>query len=265
MYKFLTIIFVAIFVMIIIYIMVNPGPNMETFEVILGDKKSGTLSRVHLQHFFQFVEYYQTEDMAGEQKRVFPNKSQEEMVEIKNKILDLLKMLHFIINVNDKDNYYSRFLVIKVGSNLEYSKQFPFRRQNYDELVKGHVGKQFTFLPPNEYDNYYPKPSVETSYQNPLPNTINVHNYYTAENTEVNLMALKMLLEKSHGQDPNKFNEIIHPSEYDNFIQEFLVPLTIIRKSIVYIANTNMYKNYLKSQKFSDKYKPILFKIDEMI
>ena len=269
MYEFATVIFVAVLIMVIIYIMYNPkSQRTETFEVVIGDMKTKDLTRINLEHFFQFVEYYQSQDMAANHdnnQRIFSGKLNEEMVRIKNNILNLLKLLHFIVTVNNQDNYYSRFLVIKVGSNLEYSQQFPFRRQNYDKLVKGNIARQFTFLPSNDYDRYYPKPSHKSKHQYPLPNTINVHNYYTAENTEINLMVLKMLLERSHGQDPNNFNEIYHPTEHDNFIQEFLVPLEMIKRSILYIANTSMYKDYLKTQKNSENYKEILYRVDEYI
>ena len=169
-------------------------------------------------------------------------------------------MLNFIVNVNNKDNFYSRFLVMKAGANLEYDKQHPFRRQDYDELVRNKIGKQFTFLPPNEYDNYYPKPSIDSEYQSPLPNSINVHNYYTTENTEVNLMALQMLLELVHHNDINVFKDIYRPTEYPIFDTEFMSPLKSIKNSIVEIVNTNAYREYLKNEKFADKYKDVMYR-----
>ena len=270
MNKFITIILFAILIIILIYIVTNnkkTKTKKELFEVIVGDPKLGIISRVNLQHFFQFVEYYQTEDMnqtQNQQKR-FTIIGQDEGTYIRNNIITLLKMLNYIVNVNEKDNYYSRFLVIKVGSNLEYSKQFPFRRQNYDELVRGKVGKQFTFLPKNEYDLYAPRVSHESSYQYPLPDTINVHDYYNSNNIELNLMALQMLLERIHGDDPNSFKEIFHPTEHPNFLSEFMIPLKLIKNNILHIVNTNSYKEYLKNQKFQDKYKDLLFRVDESI
>jgi hypothetical protein len=269
MNKFVTIILLSILIMIFIYIITNKPKKTEPFEIVLGDPKLGIISKVHLQHFFQFVEYYQTEDLnqnqfgSLNQEKRFNLKFQDEGIYIRNNVTTLLKMLNYIVNVNEKDNYYSRFLVIKVGSNLEYSKKFTFRRQNYDELVRGKVGKQFTFLPQNEYDLYAPRASHESSYQYPLPDTINVHDYYKTKNIELNLMALKMLLERVHGDDPNSFKEIFHPTEHPNFLSEFMIPLKLIKNNILHIVNTDTYKQYLKTHKHSANYKDRILRIDE--
>lgn len=232
----------------------------EHFEMIISNSEKQIIKKVDLQDFFQFIEYYQTVDIDQytEKQSYASTLRRNELIIIGDNIRNLLRMLKFIVNVNNKDNFYSRFLVMKVGSNLEYDKEHPFRKQNYDELVRNKIGKQFTFLPPNEYDNYYPRPSIDSEYQYPLPNSINVHNYYTSENFEVNLMALQMLLELVHNNDINVFKDIYRPTEYPIFDSEFMSPLKSIKNSIVEIVNTSIYREYLNNVKFADNYKDVI-------
>lgn len=233
----------------------------EHFELLIGNDEKQLIKKVDLQHFFQFIEYYQTVDMdlSAEIQSYASCDRESESIKIGNNIRNLLQMLHFIVSVNDQDNFYNRFIVMKVGTNVDYDKQHPVRKQNYDELVRNKIGKEFTFLPSNEYDNYYPRPNIDSKYQYPLPNNINVHNYYTYENTEVNLLALQMLLELVHSGDINVFEDLYRPTEYITFNSEFMVPLKSIKNSVLEIVNTNAYREYLKNYKFADKYKDIIY------
>ena len=235
--------------------------STEHFELLIGDDDKQLIKSVDLQHFFQFIEYYQTVDMDlnAEIQSYASCDRESESIKIGNNIRNLLQMLHFIVSVNDQDNFYNRFIVMKVGTNLEYDKQHPYRKQNYDELVKNKIEKEFTFLPPNEYDNYYPRPSIDSKYQTPLPNSINVHNYYTYQNTEINLLALQMLLELVHAGDLNVFDDLYRPTEYVTFNSEFVTPLKSIKNSILAIVNTNAYREYIKNYKFADKYKDVIY------
>lgn len=233
----------------------------EHFDFVISSDDKQIIKKVDLQNFFQFVEYYQTADMDINIDKMSHASCyrEDESVQIGNNIRNLLQLLSFIVNSNEKDNFYSRFIAMKVGTNLDYNKQHPYRKQNYDELVKGKIGNEFTFLPPNEYDNYYPRPSIDSEYQSPLPNSINVHNYYTYANIEINLLALQMLLEMVHSNDINIFKDLYRPTEYVVFNSEFMVPLKSIKNSIVSIVNTNAYREYLKNYKFADKYKDVIY------
>lgn len=232
----------------------------EGFEVILSNPDHEVIKKIDLENFFQYLDYFQTEDMQpDESMRLSSCRREGEYIRIANNIRNLLQMLHFMVAANDKDNFYQRYLVMKVGANLEYDRAHPFRKQNYDEMVRNKIGKQFTFLPQNEYDRYYPRPNIDSEYQYPLPNTINVHNYYTEENTEVNLMAMKMMLELVHDNNPNDFKDLYRPTEYIIFENEFLNPLKSIKNSMVEIANTNSYREYISNQKFADKYKDVSY------
>ncbi|QKF93841.1 hypothetical protein QKU48_gp0383 [Fadolivirus algeromassiliense] len=232
----------------------------EGFEVIMSSPDKEVIKKIDLEHFFQYVEYFQTNDLKPDENVGLSTcKREGEYIKIANNIRNLLSTLHFMVNVNDRDNFYQRYLVMKVGANLEYDKAHPFRRNNYDELVRNKIGKEFTFLPQNEYDRYYPRPSIDSEYQYPLPNTINVHNYYNGENVEVNLMGLKMLLEIVHDNNMNDFEDLYRPTEYIVFEKEFFNPLKSIKNSIVEVVNTNSYRDYISNQKFSDKYKDITY------
>lgn len=232
----------------------------EGFEVILSNFDHSVIKKIDLEHFFQYVEYFQTEDMRpSEGIGMSTCKREGDYIKTANNIKNLLSMLHFIVLVNDKDNFYQRYLVMKVGANLEYDMAHPFRRQNYDELVRNKIGKQFTFMPENKYDKYYPRPNIDSQYQYPLPNTINVHNYYTDENTEVNLMAIKMIMEIIHDNNSNDFKDLYRPTEYMIFEKEFLNPMKSIKNSMIEIVNTNSYKEYISTQKFAGKYKDISY------
>ena len=255
MYKIIIGIIVLLVAILLTY---NYFYSSEHFELIVAndDQKNLIVKKVDLQHFFQFIEYFQTADMNQEAK--FGEASchiKGESVKIANDIRNILSMLHFIVNANGKDNFYQRYLVMKVGANLDYDRQNPYRRQNYDELVRGHIGKQFTFLPENEYDKYYPRPSIDTEYQYPLPNSINVHNYYTEENIEINLKGLLMLLELVQTNDINAFHGVYSPTEEPVFNNELFIPLKSIKNSILRIVNTPAYREYVLTIKFADKYK----------
>ena len=74
MNKIAAIILLAILIIILMYIISNISQKKETFEVILGDDKLGIINRINLQHFFQFVEYFQTEDMSINQLEFGPER-----------------------------------------------------------------------------------------------------------------------------------------------------------------------------------------------
>lgn len=230
-YKFIIVVLLAIFIMLFVYIF-SYAPYSEHFEMLIGDDNLGLVSRVNLVHFFQFVDYFQATDLNKDDKQESIN---SETDYIKNNILLLLKMLHFIILNNDEDNYYSRYVVMK-NNNSTHLQVIP--DHSFPKLVR----------------------TIDLD-----PNNISVHNYYTQENVNVNLLALKMLLELIHHNDPNEFKGIYLPSELPVFNTEFMVPLKIIKRSILHIVNTKSYKEFLKTEKYSEKYKDLVFMIDEEI
>ena len=111
----------------------------------------------------------------------------------------------------------------------------------------------------NEYDKYYPRPNIDSEHQNPLPFNINVHNYYTYENTEVNLLAFKKLIDIVQEDNREQFSDIIRPTEHIVFEKEFLVPMRSIIYSMLAIVNTTLYKEYVHGQKFKLKYAGLIF------
>lgn len=250
-------IIILILFLMLVFILLKKK-KVESFEVAIASDDKEVIKKVNLGDFFKFLEYFQTSDMSTNAKNSPVScYSHGESILISNNIRNLLYMLHFIINVNHQDNFYSRFLVSKVSPNLKYNQSINFRRFNYDEIVRNRIGKQFTFLPSNEYDKYYPKGSVESEFQYPLPETINVHNYYTYTNTDVNLLALKMLLDLIQENDPNVF-EIYSPTEYTAFNKEFLIPLRSIKNSMVRIVDTQIYRDYIIKQRFDGKYRKFI-------
>ena len=251
-------IIIILITLFFIYMATYFNGNKETFEVVISNNQKDIIKKVNLNDFFKFIEYYQTADMSTKPKNSPASCYHKgESVIIANNIRNLLYMLHFMININNQDNFYSRFLVSKVAPNLKYKRQSNFRRNNYDEIVRGVISKQFTFLPSNDYDNYYPKPSVNSEFQYPLPETLNVHNYYTYANTEVNLLALKMLIDLIHENDPNVFG-LYSPTEYTSFNNEFMIPLRSIRNSMVDIVNTKIYRDYIIHHRFDGKYRDFI-------
>jgi hypothetical protein len=65
--------------------------------------------------------------------------SRDEQILIQNTIRQLLRNLNFIVNSNDKDNFYNRFLVAKVGSNLYQGQIRPERKRNFDEMMRNNI------------------------------------------------------------------------------------------------------------------------------
>jgi hypothetical protein len=251
--------------------------RVENFDAILGDKKRGIVRRVDLNDFFNFVEWFQVGDLDPK-GTLFNTQTDNQLASydqklpmmdaqgascvidgdaiiIRNSIRNVLDTLHYIVNVNDKDNFYSRFLVTKVGSNLQFDRDHPRRfKLNYEEMVYNRISPQFTITPqkPNEiwratelldqnaFDLYLPRPSTGSMNQNPVPLTINLHNYYNLKNTEVNLLALKMLFDLIQDDNPELFSNIIRPTEHPAFQQEFLVPLRSVINSMLEITILSM-------------------------
>lgn len=264
--------FIAILIVpfIICFIYSNKISNKintnEAFEVIIADSKQQNMKRVDLGDFFKFIEYFMVTDMDARDKPLHPLCYTEgESIRISNNIRNLLQMLHFIVYSNDKDNFYHRFLVTKVGPNLQKYMKIPIRRLNYDEMVKNKIGKKFSFLKKTEIDKYWPRANLDSYHQNPqymmngVPFTINVHNYYSYDNTEINLLALQILMELVQKGDRSLFGQNIRPTEHISFENEFLIPMRSIINSMLAIINTDVYRDYVHKQRFSLKYRGLVF------
>jgi len=233
----------------------TPIIDKPIIEVIISNEAKNDPRIVDLDNFFAFLDYFQTTDMNENSKNLDVKCMIDgEFIKIGNEIRNLMRMLHFIVNVNNKDNFYNRFIVMKFGSDMDYDSIHTHIHQNYDELVRNKISKQFTFLPPNEYDLYYPKPSINSDNQNPLPLSINVHNYYTDENTQVNLVALQRILEMAQDNDHKLFGDVVRSTEHVAFEDEFMVPLLSIKNSMYNIVTSRLYKKYLDKQQFQYKY-----------
>ena len=271
--KFWMVILVILSVYFIIYQLLCPKYIQEGFDVKIGDHVTNAVKTVDLQDFFQFMEHYMVTDMDP---RTNPNFSsintpehsttgkllcnvEGESIRISNNIKNLLTNLYYIIKANRGDNFYHRFLVMKIDPNLESQLKNPVKVFDYDKMVREKVGSQPTFLPSNDFDNYYPKTSVISDNQYPLPNTLSVHNYYTYENMEVNLLAFKKIIELVQYNDHSKFGLLVRPTEHISFEKEFLMPMKSIIYSIIKIIKTDIYKEYIHSQKFKTKYRGIVF------
>lgn len=223
----------------------------DPFDVVMVDRRYGNALIINLKHLFTFMEKFQVDDM--DPRNEWGNKlchKRDEIIIIQNAIKQILKNLRFIVYSNNKDNFYNRFIVSKVGPNLKkYMNKHNNRKMNYDEMVKNKIGKQFTFLQQNEYDKYYPRPNIDSSHQNPLPTSINIHNYYTYENIELNLLAFRMLIEMCQGNDHSKFGFLVRPTEHVAFEEEFMVPLKSAINAILTIIHTSAYAQYLHNYK----------------
>ncbi len=233
------------------------------FEVII-DAADSPVRNVDLNDFFTFIEYFMVTDHSdpydqfGEKGAPFGFAAGEH-IGITNSIRELLRSLYYIVHVNNKDNFYSRFLVSSIASNLEYAVGHQ-RRANWDEIVRDRIGMP---LKPEERDqtlaNYYPKPSYRSYHQNPMPTSRNIHNYYTGENTMVSLRALQKMIDLVQANDITLFSDIIRPTEYVAFEHEFVYPLRVIVKEMLNIISTDMYRRYLHEQRFELKYRGIVF------
>jgi hypothetical protein len=240
-----------ILVILIFIIICSFFNNNESFEVLLSDKRYDNdvhFRKVNLNEFFKFLEYYMTNDMDPRNK---PYEGtcyiKGEEISISNNIRNLLTMLNFIVNTNDKDNFYHRYLITKIGSNLQYHMREPKRRLNFDEMVRNNIGKQFTFLKKSAIDYYYPKPSLNSKHQEPIPFSISVHNYYTYETFEINLLALQNMIKDIQRGDRLLFIDIIRPTEHRAFEKEFLIPMKSVINSMLKIIKTSIYRNYINS------------------
>lgn len=259
--------------------------RVEGFDALIGDKKRGIVRRVDLNDFFNFVEWYQigdldpngtlynsqTDNQLASYDQKLPTQDATgascaidgEAIVIRNNIKNLLDTLHYIVNVNNKDNFYSRFLVTKVGSNLQFDEDHPRRfKLNYEEMVYNKISPQFTITPQNQLDLYLPRPSTGSLNQNPVPLTINLHNYYNLKNIQINLLALKMVFDLIQDDNPELFTNIIRPTEHPAFQEEFLVPLRSVINSMADITATDIYKEYLHEQQFKLKYRGLVFNPD---
>lgn len=259
--KLIVILMIVILIIFSFYLFQRYVPqNKEGFDVIIGDIANGRVNAIDLENFFQFIEYFQTNDLSTESRSLTAVCYREgDLINIRNAIINILQMLRFIVNVNNKDNFYHRWMVAKMGSNMEWDEQHPRRKLNYDEMVRNNIGKQFTIMPENQLDLYWPHANLDSKYQNPMPHTINVHDYYTEQNVEVNLLTLKVLLELIQENNPDVFSSIVRPTEHPVFQQEFVAPLKSIIHSMLAIVMTDSYKEYLTKFKFDPKYGSLTF------
>jgi len=223
--------------------------NKEGFDVDI--KGHDVYVKMELKEFFNFVEYFQINDMDSNTVNNISSSLlsplRHEKLIISEHIRNILKLVHYIIYVNNKDNFYHRYLLMKWGSNLSH---YVGENPNYDRMVRAKIKSKYTFLPENEYDRYYPRPSIDSEHQQPNHFTINIHDYYTYENTEINLLVLKKLLELVQLNDNNMFGDIVKPTEHVSFDTEFVIPLKSILNSIRLIIETDAYRNYIKKYKF---------------
>lgn len=252
--------YVAIIIIILLtfYILIK---NTEDFEVTIGDPKIvGMRRQVDLTDFFQFVEYFQLDDLDQKDQEYEASwqRSDEKRV-LRNDIVTLLQSLYYIVYVNNKDNFYHRYLISYTGSTLQYDGGHPLRRINYDEMVENKISNQYTMMSQNEYDNYYPRPNLDSRHQSPVVHTLTVHNYYKEQDIMINLLVIHDLLEKVQQNDTNLFSKIVRPTEQDVFENEFIAPLITIKNCILNIVDTDMYKEYLSNQKFQIKYERLAF------
>jgi len=97
--------------------------ELFTATTLLGDR-SGNVNKVDLIHFFQFIEYFQIDylNIDGENVESLTSNYNIEYIRINNSIKDLLDALNLLVNTNNKDNYYNRFLIHKLGTNLSTKK-----------------------------------------------------------------------------------------------------------------------------------------------
>jgi hypothetical protein len=244
----------------IIYFIYTRSSQHEGFELIVGDPVNKRVNAIDLENFFQFVEYFQSEDLQTEEVPLQATCSREgDMIRVRNAINTLLLTLRYIIEVNDKDNFYHRWMVAKMGSNMDWDESHPRRRLNYDEMVRNNIGKQFTITPENEFDEYKPNANLNSKYQSPMPHSISVHNYYREQNFEVNLLTLQSILSLVQENNPDVFSAIVRPTEHPVFQEEFVAPLKMILNSMLTIVMTDTYKEYLTKQKFDPKYGSLIF------
>lgn len=222
----------ALVVGLLVISLVNQN-SKEHFEIsIKNDKQyNGNKELVDLQNFFQFIEYYQTMNMNVDTQQNFSFASydrENESIMISDNIMKLLNIFQFIFNDDTiSHSYYD------TQSDIPYL----YRKQDYNELIKKNkICNKFSFLSPGDCDNYCQGPNRYNEYQYPLPSVINVHNYYTLQDIKINLLILQMLLEQNNS----------------NLLES-------IKKSIIMIVNTKIYKEYLKNYKFADKYKNLIY------
>lgn len=250
--------------------------KLDVYEVIVGDEYSGP-SVVDLKDFFNFIELFMIEDMdpRNEYNLVGQfasygstttassaiNFRKGDYIIISNNIRNIFLMLNFIIKSNNKDNFYHRFLISKVGPNMQYNDRNEYYRMrlNRDELVKNKIKKEFSFLEKNVFDDYWPKVSYKSNDQYPIPHSINIHDYYTYNNIQINLLALQMLIDIIQTNDPNMYNDWVRPTENIAFEDEFRMPFKSFINSVYKIINTETYKEYLHNQKFKLKYRSVQF------
>jgi len=233
----------------------------ENFKVIVNSPNFETVKLVDLSDFFKFVEYYQTTDMDSREK--YPSYGcgrNDENSRIAGNIINLLEQLDFIVNSNNQDNFYHRFLIKNLGSNLSYDCANPFNpydRWDADAISKHQIGKQFTYMKPNHF-NYFKK-CHGTKHQYPLPDHITVHNYYRSQTILISLNVMQRLFDLVADNNPEVFSGIYRPTEFVAFEREFYVPLKSIRNSMLAIVNTDVYLDYLQQNRFSHKYAGIIF------
>jgi len=208
--------------------LVNPNAK-ENFEVSIKIG-SDDENLIDLQNFFQFVEYYQAMNMNVDTQQNFSFASydrENESIIISDNIMKLFKILQFIFTDDETKE-----------DDIAYSDApYLYKKQDYNELIKkDKICNKFSFLSPNDCDNYCQKPNRYNEYQYPLPNIITVHNYYTMEDIKINLATLQILLKL----------------EQNDSVRE-------IKKLMIGIINTKIYKEYLKNYKFADKYKNLIY------
>ena len=182
---------------------------------------------IDLQNFFQFIEYYQSINMNVDTQQNFAFASydrENESIVISDNIMKLLNILQFIFS-DDNDN--DDGVIINSYHSTHSDAPYLYKKQDYNKLIKKNkMCNKFSLLSSGDCNNYCQGPNRYNEYQYPLPDIITVHDYYTGQDMKINLLALQMLLT----QNNSNLSESI-------------------KKSIIMITDTKIYKEYLKNYK----------------
>jgi len=237
---------VVISVCIMLFMELRSNKKKEPFDLTLKQTTSPYIKddvTVDLEDFFKFVEWYQIIETDPSTSNTYTNVDvySEERPRLSQGIQKLLTNIDTMVNTNDMNNYYQKYLLQVIAPKL-----------NVDPNSCSVDGDCSVY----QRGEYYPKPYFDSHYQFDIPYDIAVKDVTNGYDIRINLLAFKQLMEgvivKAHESPENQ-------KMSEQYKHEVYIPMLASLSLMLALSNTETYKEYVHGYQFKKKYNGLIF------
>ncbi len=218
----------------------------ELFDVTLRQTTSPYIKNdvtVDLEDFFKFVEWYQINETDPSVTNTYTSVDtyNDEKPRLNEAIQKLLVNLDTMINTNDMNNYYQKYLLQVIAPKLNVDPSKCSIDSDCSVYQRG---------------EYYPKPYFDSMYQFDIPYDVSVKDLTNGNDIKVNLFAFKHIMEGVISKAKQLPEDQKMSEQYQ---MEIYVPMLASLSLMLAIANTETYKEYVHGYQFKKKYNGLVF------